>query len=270
MPVSQRGLFALLDITLMTVSAFAVNMPDITRYARSPRATWITQAIAIPVVITLTELLGTVMAASSQIIYGQVLWNPLDVITLWDNRAAKFFAGLCFAFANIGTNVAGNSIPFANDLTGMFPKWVSIRRGQFICAILGFVICPWEIEAKAARFLAFLSGYSIFLGPLLGSEHLRFYKSSSIRLMDAVLVLLSDFWLVRKGKGFDVYNMYKPGGIYWYTGGWNPRAIVAFVIGMAPLVPGLVYSINPQIGGISQGILNLYTLSWLDGVVFAA
>ena len=154
----------------MTSTAFAINMADVTRYVRSPRAAWVPQAIAIPLVITLTQLLGAVMAASSQAIYGQVIWNPLAVITLWDNRAAKFFAGLFFAFANIGTNVTGNSIPFANDLTGMFPKYINVRRGQFICAILGFVICPWEIQAKATRFLAFLHGYTIFLGALLGSK----------------------------------------------------------------------------------------------------
>ena len=80
------------------------------------------------------------------------------------------FAGLVFAFANIGTNVAGNSIPFANDLTGMFPRYVNVRRGQLICAVLGFVICPWEIQVKAARFLSFLNGYTVFLGPLLGGQ----------------------------------------------------------------------------------------------------
>src|SRR3984885_1669984 len=120
----------------MASTAFAINMADVTRYARSRRGRWI-----------------------SQVIYGQVIWNPLAVITLWDNRPAKFFAGLFFAFANIGTNVTGNSIPFANDLTGMFPKYINVRRGQFICAILGFVICPWQIQAKATRFLAFLHGY---------------------------------------------------------------------------------------------------------------
>jgi nucleobase:cation symporter-1, NCS1 family len=147
-------------------------MADITRYARNPRKVVIAQAIALPVVITLTELLGTVMAATSQVLYGTVLWNPLDVVIRWDNRAAKFFTGLFFAFANIGTNVTGNSIPFANDLTGMFPKYINIRRGQFICAILGFAICPWQIEAKAQRFLAFLGGYTVFLGPLLGGNRL--------------------------------------------------------------------------------------------------
>jgi nucleobase:cation symporter-1, NCS1 family len=80
---------------------------------------------------------------------------------------------------------------------------------------------------------------------------------------------MSDFWLVRKGKGFDIYNLYKPGGIYWYTAGLNPRAIAAFIIGMVPLLPGLIFNINPQIGGISQGILDFYTLAWLDGVVLS-
>ena len=83
------------------------------------------------------------------------------------------------------------------------------------------------------------------------------------------LVLLSDFWLVRKAKGLDIYNLYTPSGIYWYTAGVNPRAIAAFFTGMVPLLPGLIFAINPQIGGISGGILDFYTLAWLDGVIIA-
>ncbi|KAF8224718.1 hypothetical protein L208DRAFT_1409797, partial [Tricholoma matsutake] len=77
----------------------------------------------------------------------------------------------------MGTNITGNSIPFANDLTGLFPKYINIRRGQFLCAILGFAICPWEIEAKATRLLSFLGGYAAFLGPLLGSELRRPFRN---------------------------------------------------------------------------------------------
>ena len=207
------------------------------------------------------------MAASAQVVYGQVLWNPLDVVALWDNRAGKFFVGFLFALANMyaplrpmstkvanppfsGTNVAGNSIPFANDVTNMFPKYMSIRRGQFLCAILGFAICPWLIQAKAGRFLAFLNGYSVFLGPLLG-------------------VLLSDYLLIRKARGFNIYNLYKPHGLYWYTKGVNPRAVIAFLTGVAPLLPGLVHAINPDIKGIEKGILNFYSMSWFEGLVMS-
>ena len=189
------------------------------------------------------------MAASAQVVYGEVLWNPLTVVELFSNRPAKFFAGFLFAFANIGTNVAGNSIPFANDLTGMFPKYINIRRGQIICAILGFAINPWAIQAKAARFLAFLSGYSVFLGPLVG-------------------ILISDFFLVRKGKGYHISSLYKPHGIYWYAKGWNWRAIIALLVGITPLLPGLIHGINPAIN-MNRGILEFYTLSWLDGLVIS-
>jgi NCS1 family nucleobase:cation symporter-1 len=174
-------------------------MADVARYSRSPRGAWVAQAAAIPVVITLTQLLGTVMAASAQIIFGQVIWNPLAVVTLWNNRPAKFFAGLFFAFANIGTNVTGNSIPFANDLTGLFPKYINVRRGQFFCALLAFAICPWEIEAKATRFLAFLSGYTLFLGSLLGSELFVLLKLPNVVLTVPKFYCQTSSWFA-KGK----------------------------------------------------------------------
>jgi NCS1 family nucleobase:cation symporter-1 len=230
-------------------ATFAVNMADITRYARSPRSSTMAQAVALPVMITLIELLGAIMAATSQVVYGEVLWNPLSIILLWEDRAAKFFAGLLFAFAMIGTNIAGNSIPFANDLMGIFPKYINIRRGQIICAIIGFVSNPWVIQAKASRFFSFIGGYSIFLGPLVG-------------------VLLSDYFAVRRCKAFNLVHLYKPHGIYWYCHGWNLRAIAALLVGIIPLLPGLIYNINPDIS-MSSGILEFYTLGWLDGLLIA-
>jgi NCS1 family nucleobase:cation symporter-1 len=79
-------------------------MADITRYARDPKSSTIANAIMLPTMITMIELLGAILAASAQVIYGQVLWNPLDIVYLFENRSAKFFAGLLFAFANIGTS----------------------------------------------------------------------------------------------------------------------------------------------------------------------
>ncbi|KAK3634341.1 hypothetical protein LTR56_015375 [Elasticomyces elasticus] len=204
---------------------------DITRYAHDSQRAWQMQLL-LPVCITLTELLG----------------NPLFVILLWDNRTGKFFAGFLFCFANIMTNVAGNSVPFANDLMGLFPKYINIRRGQIICAILGFAICPWLIQAKAARFLAFLNGYTVFLGPLIG-------------------LLVSDYWLVRRGKGFNVRCLYTPkNSLYWYTAGVNPRAIAALLTGITPLLPGLAHSINEKLP-VARGALQFYTMAWLDGLI---
>jgi len=42
------------------------------------------------IVLTLAVV---VLAGSSEVIYGQIIWNPLEIVQLWDNRAAKFFVG---------------------------------------------------------------------------------------------------------------------------------------------------------------------------------
>jgi hypothetical protein len=82
-------------------------------------------------------------------------------------------------------------------------------------------------------------------------------------------VLLSDWILIRKCKAFNLSHLYKPHGLYWYWRGWNPRAIAALVVGIVPLLPGLIYNINPDIP-VGQGILEFYTLGWLDGLVIAS
>lgn len=131
---------------------------------------------------------------------------------------------------------------------GLFPKYFNIRRGQVVCAILGFAICPWLIQAKAASFLAFLNGYTVFLGPLIG-------------------LLVSDYWLVRRGKGFNIRSLYRPGSsLYWYTAGFNFRAILALLVGIVPLLPGLAHSINENLS-VGRGALNFYTMSWFDGCI---
>lgn len=173
------------------------------------------------------------------------------MVKMWDNRAAKFFAGLIFAFVNMGNIISGNSVPFGNDAMALFPRYLTIRRGQYLCAILAFAICPWKIEASASRFLAFLNGYSIFLGPLAG-------------------VILTDYYIVRRMAHYNVYNLYKPRGIYWHWNGVNLRAIAAFLVGMLPQLPNLVYQIDPSATKLSRGYINFTSMSWLEAVVFAA
>lgn len=111
-------------------------------------------------------LTGIAVTAAGEIIYGEVLWDPLRLIDRWDNRAAAFFAAFTFALATLGTNISANSLSAANDLTALFPRYINIRRGQVICAFIGgWALCPWEILASAPRFLTFMAGYTVFLGP---------------------------------------------------------------------------------------------------------
>jgi NCS1 family nucleobase:cation symporter-1 len=107
---------------------------------------------------------------------------------------------------------------------------------------------PWKILASAGSFLNFMSAYAIFLGPIAG-------------------IMLFDFWVVKQRK-YDVAALYQPDNeIYKYspTNGFNWRALVAFLCGVAPSLPGLINSVNPR---IDPGIgVYPYDIGWLIGFV---
>lgn len=108
-------------------------------------------------------------------------------------RAAIFFLSLVFIVSQFCVNVrpldlevvsarltcflvrvflqtAGCAITGSIDLQCLLPKWVNDRRGPFIVAVVAFAIQPWQLINNAATFISVLSSYSIFLGPLTGSE----------------------------------------------------------------------------------------------------
>lgn len=107
------------------------------------------QLAIIPVAFTLCGFIGIAVTSAGEVLYGQILWDPLRLIDKWDNRAAAFFASLSFVLATLGTNISANSLSAANDMTALLPSYINIRRGQIICAIIGgWALVPWEILAK--------------------------------------------------------------------------------------------------------------------------
>ncbi|KAK1596669.1 NCS1 nucleoside transporter [Colletotrichum navitas] len=228
-------------------ATLALNMPDFTRYAKDPKQVFWTQAVGLCILVTMCGVLGATVSSASEVIYGKVTWNPLEVAVLWDNRAAQFFAGLCWAFAVIGTNISANSVSFSNDLSLWFPKYINNRRGAYICAVFGVCAVPWYIQYSAKSFSSFLGGYALFLGAIAG-------------------VIVTDFWICR-GRKVAVSSLYDPRGIHYYTFGVNPRAVIAFIFGIIPNMPGLAAACGAR--GIPKGALYLYSLSWLVSTVVA-
>uniref|UniRef100_A0A0D2XTT1 Uracil permease n=1 Tax=Fusarium oxysporum (strain Fo5176) TaxID=660025 RepID=A0A0D2XTT1_FUSOF len=209
-------------------------------------------------------LLGIFTAAASQSAYGEVLWNPIDIISLWmksgshGGRAAAAFGAIGLLIVTLGINISANSISAANDLMAFAPRYINIRRGQILAAIIGsWAFVPWKILASAQKFIAFLNGYTIFLGPMTS-------------------ILMTDYYILRRGK-VSVPDMYNFHGIYRYSQKWgtNWRAVVAFFIGCIPPLPGFIDNIVEAGGSktsVSAGGQHLfyigYIYSFLSGGVF--
>lgn len=234
-------------------ATLACNIPDFTRYAKGGKGQYI-QLPFLPIIFTLCGLLGIITTSAAKVFTGDYLWNPLDIIALWldlgsGGRCAAFFAALAWYVAQVGTNITANSISAANDLTVLFPRWINIKRGCMVAAVIaGWVLVPWKIISSASTFLSFMGGYSVFLAPISG-------------------IMAADFWLVKHGH-IDIPALYDPNGRYKYVKGCNWRAFVAFIVPVGPLLPGLASSISGTSKvHVSEGILQLYDFNWLFGFV---
>ena len=88
-------------------------------------------------------LLGIFTAAASETAYGEVIWNPIVIVGLWmkdgshGGRAASAFAAIGLLIVTLGINISANSISAANDLMSFCPKYINIRRGQLLAAVIG-------------------------------------------------------------------------------------------------------------------------------------
>jgi NCS1 family nucleobase:cation symporter-1 len=72
-------------------------------------------------------------------------------------------------------------------------------------------------------------------------------------------ILIADYYLIRRTR-LDLAGLYKSAGPYWYVRGFNPHAMVALVIGIAPCVPGFLGTIEAL--EVDPNWISLYHYAW--------
>lgn len=134
------------------------------------------------------------------------------------------------------------------DLAGLFPKYINIRRGALLSLLISMAMCPWQILASAGTFVAVLNSWGIFIAPVCGIQ-------------------VAEYWIIRQ-KRIKLSDLYTADSdrLYYYTRGFNWRAIVAWLIGVVPLLPGFITTINPAIK-TSTGAINLYSMAVIYGFI---
>jgi NCS1 family nucleobase:cation symporter-1 len=238
---------------LANFSTFIVNAPDFSRLAKKPSASAFSQLVAIPSTFALTSLIGILASSASTEMYGETYWSPLDLLARYiehdksSERAGVFFIALCFAIAQVGTNISANSISAGTDGSALFPKYINIRRGGFICAAVAFCICPWHFFTTSANFTTYLSAYSVFLSAIAG-------------------VIAADYTMVRRGY-INVFHLYSNSSTMNYSYnkyGINWRAYVAYICGILPNVVGFAGAVGQD---VPIGATYVYNLSFFSGYI---
>ena len=109
---------------------------------------------------------------------------------------------------------------------------------------------PWKLYSDAAAYIfTWLVGYSSLMGALGG-------------------ILIADYWVIRRQQ-LDVNDLFREQGRYTYRNGFNPRATVALVLAILPVVPGFIRAVSVPGGTVADPTFldRLYSYAWF--VTFA-
>jgi len=214
----------------------ALNIPDFTRFARSQRAQIVGQALGLPATMTFYSFVGVAVTSATVIIFGQAIWDPVVVMSRLQSPLAVVVAMVALLMATLNVNVAANVVSPANDFSNLYPRRISFRTGGLITCFLGLIMQPWKLLSNYGSYIfGWLVGYSGFLGPIAG-------------------VLVADYFVVHR-KMIQVDDLYRRGGRYEYTRGFNLRAIIALLAGITIALAGLVV---PRVRA-------LYDYAWFVG-----
>ncbi|MDA1008737.1 MAG: NCS1 family nucleobase:cation symporter-1 [Planctomycetota bacterium] len=233
-------------------ATLSLNIPDFSRFARSQRAQMVGQAIGLPVTMALYAFIGVAVTSATTIVYGAAIWDPVDVLTRFTNPAILIIAMFALCIATLVTNLAANVVGPANDFANVAPKHISFRTGGIITGVIGILIMPWKLIADPSGYIfIWLVGYSALLGPIGG-------------------ILICDYFLLRRTQ-LNLRALYTVHGAYSYLGGFNPIAIIALVLGIAPCVPGFLVEIHAlEAHRIGSFWTEIYSAAWFVGFGISA
>jgi len=229
-------------------ATLSLNIPDFTRYSRTQRDQMLGQALGLPITMALYSFIGVAVTSATIVIYGGFpIWDPVVLISRFTNPLVLAVSLFALCLATLATNLAANVVSPANDFANLWPRKITFRIGGLITGIIGILIQPWKLVADPSGYIfTWLVGYSALLGPIGG-------------------ILICDYYFIRK-RTLHLVDLYTVQGVYSYRKGFNPKAIAALVLGIAPAVPGFlgtIRAIDPE--SVGPFLMQLYGYAWFVG-----
>ncbi|HWD18812.1 MAG TPA: NCS1 family nucleobase:cation symporter-1 [Verrucomicrobiae bacterium] len=228
-------------------ATLSLNIPDFSRYAVTQKDQMLGQALGLPLTMALYSFIGVAVTSATAIIYGQTIWDPVDVLTRFKNPAVLIVAMLALCLATLATNIAANVVSPANDFAHLAPKKISFRMGGLITGVVGVLMMPWKLVADPSGYIfTWLVGYSALLGPIGG-------------------ILIADYFVCRHRR-LDLTALYLENGAHQYRRGYNPAALVILALAVLPNIPGFLATVNviPK-DRMPTLFLTLYSYAWFVG-----
>lgn len=223
-------------------ATMSISISDITRFAHTQQDQIAGQFLGLPGTMIFYSFTGIFVTCAAVLAFPDILvaedapWDPVALINRFQHPGVIIFAQIAMLIATLSTNIAANVIAPANAISNIFPRQISFRTGGILAGVIGIVLCPWWLMDDISGLLIFISG---LLGPVLA-------------------VLLADYFVIRKTE-LEINSLYTREGAYFYSGGFNLKAIFTILAGAVFAVAG------KWIPALSWA----FSLSWFSGFIFA-
>ncbi len=201
--------------------------------------------------MALYSFIGVAVTSATEIIYGEKIWDPVDVLARFNNPIVLVIALIGLCIATLATNIAANVVSPANDFAHLAPRYISFRMGGLITGLLGVLMMPWKLVANPKGYIfTWLIAYSALLGPIGG-------------------ILIADYFVWRR-RQLNLPALYESNSEYRFTKGFSFVALIALAVGILPSVPGFLVQIaalDPD--KVAPSLVSLYSYAWFIGFAIA-
>ena len=90
--------------------------------------------------------------------------------------------------ATVGVNIVANFVSAAFDISNIFPKYISWRKGGMLASIISVLILPWNLFSSPEVIHLTADLLAALIGPVYG-------------------ILIADYYFVKRGR-INVADLY--------------------------------------------------------------
>ncbi|WP_037879272.1 cytosine permease [Streptomyces sp. NRRL F-5727] len=235
-------------------AAVGLTVPDLVHLGSSGRraeGSGSRLGVGLLLPVLMTGILLYTMALMSMSGYGRDGYSgSLTLHALSGMPGGSLVAATMLIVATLCGNLGLNLVSAGYDLSSTAPSVLGFRGAAVLAALAGTAVAWWARSSSAYEVLSWASLAEGFFGTVSG-------------------ILVVEYWIVRRTR-LRPADLYRAGGPYWYTGGWNWRAVVAFLAGGVLAVGGSSEGAGAGADGPLLPFLSpLDDFGWLVGLVVA-
>jgi len=210
---SFAAFLAVFSIMVGYFAAVVINFGDFARFVKNENEMKKGNLWGLVGNVILFSFITLMITGGTIAIFGEYVAQPTEMVARVDNLLLTIIAAFAFFAATVGINMVANFIPPAYDLANLIPSKINFRVGGLITAIFGFIIGGlWVAVITQMGIFPFVNTLGAILAPVFG-------------------IMITDYYIIKKEK-LSVDDLFsdKPSGKYHYNGGFNHKAMLAWVL----------------------------------------